>query len=66
MSTEEQPVLVDAAAAGVAVHVAAATVRGWAHRGLLKGKGKGPYGRVLYDLADVYRVAGELYGKRPE
>lgn len=62
MSTEAEPVLVDTVAAGLAVHVAAATIRGWKHRGLLVGKGKDRRGRVLYDLADVYRVAGELNG----
>lgn len=60
-STEADPVvLVDTVAAGVAVHVAAATIRGWKHRGLIEGKGKDTRGRVLYSLADVYAAAEEV------
>jgi DNA-binding transcriptional MerR regulator len=62
VSTEGEPVLVDTVAAGLAVHVAPATVRGWKHRGLIEGKGKDARGRVLYSLADVYAAAEKVRG----
>ena len=69
-STVEVPVvLVDTQAAAVAVQVAPATVRSWAHRGYLERKGTGPgSGRVgLYDLGQVYSVAAAIArGERPK
>lgn len=68
-STVEVPVvLVDTAAAAVAVGVAPATVRSWAFRGYLERKGTGAgSGRVgLYDLGQVYSVAAAIArGERP-
>lgn len=60
-STVEVPVvLVDTQAAAVAVHVAPATVRSWAHRGWLERKGTGRGNRAVWDLGRVYEVAAAL------
>ncbi|WNM65735.1 MerR-like helix-turn-helix DNA binding domain protein [Arthrobacter phage Vulpecula] len=60
VGTEGRPVLVDSVAAATAAGVKPATLRGWAHRGLLERKGTDSKGRAVYDLADVYRTAGAV------
>lgn len=53
------PVLVDVAAAAIAVGVTPQVVRQWHARGLLVQHGKDQRGRGRYDLAEVYRCAAE-------
>jgi len=55
-----QRVLVDSISAAVAVDRPKATIRAWAHRGLITRQGQDAKGRALYDLAEVYRVAQRL------
>jgi len=60
----EQTVLVDSVSAALAVDRPKSTIRGWAHRGLLTIHGQDAKGRALYDLAEVYRVAVRMAGKK--
>lgn len=60
-TTSDEVRLVDTGAAAVAVKRAPSTVRWWAHTGKLERKGTDKQGRALYDLGDVYKIAG---GKR--
>jgi hypothetical protein len=50
-------ILVDTGAAAAAVQRPPATIRGWAHRGLIRQYGEDDARRTLYDLADVYQAA---------
>jgi DNA-binding transcriptional MerR regulator len=55
-------VLVDTLAAARAVDRPEATIRNWAHRGLIikKGEDNSRRRRSLYDLEDVYRTASRI------
>jgi hypothetical protein len=57
-------VLVDSVSAAVAVDRPKATIRGWAHRGLILKRGQDAKGRALYDLAEVYRTAQRFPAKK--
>lgn len=58
----DQPrrVLVDTVSAAVAVDRPEATIRNWAHRGLIHKQGQDRRRRSLYDLEEVWRTAMEL------
>lgn len=57
-------VMVDTVSAAVAVDRPKATIRGWAHRGLILKCGQDAKGRALYDLAEVYAVSQRMAGKK--
>jgi DNA-binding transcriptional MerR regulator len=59
-----QTVLVDTVSAALAVERPQATIRAWAHRGLIHAHGKDKGRRALYDLAEVYRVAKDLSSRK--
>ncbi|QOP64961.1 MerR-like helix-turn-helix DNA binding domain protein [Arthrobacter phage Brynnie] len=54
----------DSVAAAAAAGVKPATLRGWAHRGLLERKGTDSKGRALYDLGAVYGTAERVAAGR--
>ncbi|UXE05208.1 MerR-like helix-turn-helix DNA binding domain protein [Arthrobacter phage Jamun] len=54
----------DSVAAAVAVGVKPSTLRGWAHRGLLKRAGTDREGRALYELGAVYGTAERVRAGR--
>lgn len=61
MSTPEPVlVLVDTAAAAAAVGRPVGTIRRWGSTRLLERHGRDTKGRALWDLEQVYRVAGGL------
>jgi hypothetical protein len=63
----EQPrqrVLVDTVSAAVAVDRPQATIRNWAHRGVILRQGTDGGGRALYDLAEVYQASVRLTSRR--
>lgn len=64
MTEGSRQVLVDTPAAAVAVDRPPATIRNWAHRGLIRQQGKDGSRRTLYDLADVYQAARQMASHR--
>ena len=57
MTAAPEPVLVDAAAAALAVGRGMSTVYRWGQRGLIARAGRDTAGRWLYDLDEVQRYA---------
>jgi hypothetical protein len=57
--------LADTQAIALLTGRAPATVRSWAHRGLLARRGTGPRGRALYDVGEAERLAARLDGREP-
>jgi DNA-binding transcriptional MerR regulator len=60
MTEPNQVVRVDSISAARAVDRPEATIRAWAHRGLITPLGKDGGGRNLYDLAEIFQVAQRL------
>jgi hypothetical protein len=52
--------LADTQAIALLTGRAPATVRSWAHRGLLARRGTGERGRALYDVAEAEQLAARL------
>lgn len=64
MTEQPRRVLVDTVSAAVAVSRPQATIRNWAHRGLISKQGQDGAGRSLYDLSDVYQTSVTLRSRR--
>jgi hypothetical protein len=52
--------LADTQAIAVATGRKPATIRSWAHRGLLARHGTGPHKRALYDIGEAQELAARL------
>jgi len=60
----DDPVLIDGPALAQALGVSPALIRKWASRGKLRRRGQDARGRVLYDLAEGYRVQTAMQTRR--